>query len=179
MLLCDWSAVKELLGRSAAEMIYSTTLRLPGEFTEQYTVDAHIDLDNYSDKLHVAMSRLWLCPPRDTTQKHIFQYKELETCSYKFLRRIAIAPPLTAPYNGPYKVISRSNINPNERQGGDSHCWPRKICASASLSQITLHIAKRTLNQNIWLQSLLRSLENHGRTEHDPVAVPLLSLSGQ
>ena len=59
-------AVKKLLGRSAAKMIYGTTLSLPGEFTEKYTVDAHTDLDNYSDKLRVAMSRLHLCPPRDT-----------------------------------------------------------------------------------------------------------------
>ena len=56
VLLGARSAVKELLGRSAAEMIYRTTLRLPGEFTQKYTVDAHTDLENYSDKLRVAMS---------------------------------------------------------------------------------------------------------------------------
>ena len=39
-------------------MIYGTTLRLPGEFTKQYTVDANTNLENYSDKLRVAMSRL-------------------------------------------------------------------------------------------------------------------------
>ena len=76
------SAVKERLGRSAAEMIYGTTLRLPGEFTKQYTVD--------------------------TQQNNIFQYKEIATCTHVFLRRIAIAPPLTAPYDGPYKVVARS-----------------------------------------------------------------------
>ena len=54
------------------------------------------------------MSHLRLCPPYDTPQKDIFQYKELETCSHVFLRRIAIAAPLTAPYDGPYKVISKS-----------------------------------------------------------------------
>ena len=32
------SAIKELLGRSAEKMIYGTTLRLPGEFTQKYTV---------------------------------------------------------------------------------------------------------------------------------------------
>ena len=66
VLLDVCSAVKERLGRWAAEMIYGTTLRLPGEFTQQYTVDANTDLENYSDKLRVAMSRLRLCPPRDT-----------------------------------------------------------------------------------------------------------------
>ena len=108
VLLGVRSAVKELLGRSAAEMIYGTTLRLPGEFTQKYTVDAHTNLDNYSDKLRVAMSRLRLCPLRDAHQKNIFQYKEIDTCTHVFLQRIAIAPPLTAPYDGPYKVIMRS-----------------------------------------------------------------------
>ena len=108
VLLGVHSAVKERLGRSAAEMIYGTTLRLPGEFTRQYTVDANSDLENYSDKLRVAMSRLRLCPPRDTHQTNIFQYKGIETCTHVFFGRIAIAPPLTAPYDGPYKVIARS-----------------------------------------------------------------------
>ena len=101
-------AVKELLGRSAAEIVYGTTLRLLGEFSHKYNVDAHTDLDNYSDKLCVAMSRLRLCPPHDLTQNNIFQYKEIDTCSHVFLRWIAIAPSLTAPYDGPYKVIVRS-----------------------------------------------------------------------
>ena len=108
VLLGVRSAVKELLGRSAAEMIYGTAPRLPGEFTQKYTVDAHTNLDNYSDNLRVAMSRLRLCPLRDTHQKNIFQYKEIDTCTHVFLRRIAIASPLTAPYDGPYKVIVRS-----------------------------------------------------------------------
>ena len=54
------------------------------------------------------MSRLRLCPSCNTVQKDMFQYKELNTCSHVYLRQIAIAPPLTAPYDGPYKVISRS-----------------------------------------------------------------------
>ena len=108
VLLGVRSAVKERLGRSAAEMIYGTTLRLLGEFTKQYTVDANTDLENYSDKLRMAMSRLRLCPPRDTEQHNIFQFKEIATCTHIFLRRIAIAPPLTAPYDGPYKVVARS-----------------------------------------------------------------------
>ena len=98
VLLGVRSTVKERLDRSAAEMIYGTTLRLPGEFTKQYTVDANMDLENYSDKLRVAMSRLRLCPPRDTQQTNIFQYKVIAACTHVFLRQIAIAPPPTAPY---------------------------------------------------------------------------------
>ena len=109
VLLGARSAGKELLGRSAAEIVYGTTLRLPDEFSHKYNVDAHTDLNNYSDKLCLAMSCLRLCPPRDSTQNNIFQFKEIDTCSHVFLRRIAIAPPLTAPYDGPYKVIVRSS----------------------------------------------------------------------
>ena len=62
-------AVKETLGRSAAEMTYGMTLRLPGYFTENYTVDANTDLETYSDRLRVAMPCLRLSPPCDTNQK--------------------------------------------------------------------------------------------------------------
>ena len=46
VLLDIRSAVKKLLGRSATEMIYGMTFSLPGEFTEQYSVDTRTDLDN-------------------------------------------------------------------------------------------------------------------------------------
>ena len=101
VLLGIRSAVKETSGRSTAEMTYGMTLHLPGDFTENYTVDAITDLENYSDRLRIAMSRLRLSPPRDTNKKDTFQYKELDTCSHVFLPRIAIAPLLTAPYDGP------------------------------------------------------------------------------
>ena len=108
VLLGIRSAVKETLGKSAAEMTYGMTLRLPGDSKENYTVDASTDLENYSDRLRVAMSRLRLSPPRDTNQKDTFQYKELDTCSHVFLQRIAIEPPLTPLYDGPYKIVARS-----------------------------------------------------------------------
>ena len=66
-------------------MAYGMTLRLPGDFTENYTVDTDTDLENYSDKLRVAMSRVRLSPPPETNQKDTFQYKELDTCSHVFL----------------------------------------------------------------------------------------------
>ena len=56
----------------------------------------------------MAMLCLRLCPPRDTQQHNLFQFKDIATCTHVFLSRIAIAPPLTAPYDGPYKVVTRS-----------------------------------------------------------------------
>ena len=92
VLLGVRSAVKKLLGMSAAKMIYGTTLGPPGEFTQKYTVDAHTNLDNYSDKLREAMSRLRLCPPRDTHQKN------MHTCIFATNRnRAASDRPLRQP----------------------------------------------------------------------------------
>ena len=93
VLLGVRSAVKELLGRPAAEMIYGRTLRLPGEFTRKYTVDTHTNLDSYSDKLRVAMSLLRLCPPRDTHQNFFSNIRKLTHahmyfCEESQLRRI-------------------------------------------------------------------------------------------
>ena len=129
-------------------MIYGTTLRLPGEFTKQYTVDANTDLENYSDKLRVAMSRLRLCPPRDTQQHNIFQFKEITTCTHVFLRRIAIAPPLTAPYDGPYKVVARSGRVMKILVKGkvETVSLDRVKPASASLRQVRQYSVKRQTN---------------------------------
>ena len=112
VLLGVRSAVKERLGRSAAEIIYGTTLRLPGEFTKQYTVYANTDLENYSDKLHMAMSRLRLCPPRDTQQHNIFQYKEIATCTHVFLRQIAIGRVMKILVKGKVETVSLDRVKP-------------------------------------------------------------------
>ena len=48
------SAVKELLGRSAAEIVYRTTLRLPGKFSHKYNIDAHTDI-----QITILISSAW------------------------------------------------------------------------------------------------------------------------
>ena len=66
VLLGIQSAIKETLDISVAQMTYGMTLHLTGDFTENYTVDTNTDLENYSDRLCVAMScdsRLRLSPP--------------------------------------------------------------------------------------------------------------------
>ena len=96
------------------------------------------------------MSRLRLCPPRDTQQHNIFQFKEIATCTHVFLRRITIAPPLTAPYDGPYKVVARSGrvmkilvkgkVETVSLDALNPHIW------SASLRQVRQYSVKRQAN---------------------------------
>ena len=117
VLLGICSAVKELLGRSAAEMIYGTTLRLPGEFTQKYTVDAHTNLANYSDKL--------LAPSSTHTQRSNRTSGKLTTTQSKATKHgtnLATAPQQKAirvklpnkfkPYVAPHSqtpAVSRAN----------------------------------------------------------------------
>ena len=89
------------------------------------------------------MSRLRLCPPRDTQQHNIFQFKEIATCTHVFLRRIAIAPPLTAPYDGPYKVVARSGRVMKILVKGKA-LNPHIL--SASLRQVRQYSVKRQTN---------------------------------
>ena len=106
VLLGVRSAVKELLGRSAAEMIYGTTLaRLIHRTVHRRRTYRLRQLFRQATGSHVASP---IVPTAQHTTKDNFQYKELETFSHVFLRRIAIASSLTATYDGPYKVISKS-----------------------------------------------------------------------
>ena len=91
---------------------------LPGEFTKQNTVDANTDLENYSDKLRVAMSRLRLCPPRDTQQHFPIQGNSyMHTCILAPNRNCA-APdrPLRRTIQG-RREEWQSHENSSERQG--------------------------------------------------------------
>ena len=83
VLLGIRSAIKKLLGRSAVEMVYSMTLarRIYRKLDSRQTY---------------RLSRLL----RQVTGSHVVSL---------FLWRISISPPLTAPYDGPYKVVSKSD----------------------------------------------------------------------
>ena len=82
------------------------------------TSSTHIQtIDNYSDKLRVAMSRLRLCPPRDSPQNNIFQYKETDTCSHVFFAKnrncTASNRPLRRPIQG-HRKERHSHENPDK-----------------------------------------------------------------
>ncbi|TNN12987.1 hypothetical protein EWB00_003269, partial [Schistosoma japonicum] len=47
--------VKEDVGCCVAELVYGTTLRLPGEFVETASTSANLDLNSYVNRLTNAM----------------------------------------------------------------------------------------------------------------------------
>ena len=106
VLLGICSTLKEDLHCTAAELVYGTTLRLPGEFFNSESQPSTADPASYVHRLRTAMQQL-RAPPVRPSQRQTHIPDSLRTCTHVFVRHDAIRKPLQQPYDGPYKVISR------------------------------------------------------------------------
>ncbi|CAK9809177.1 Gag-Pol polyprotein [Anthophora quadrimaculata] len=95
------SSFKEDLGTTAAEMLYGTPLRLPGEFF----TDTQPRDDFHIDKFRSHMQQIRPKPTIHYAKKSHFVFKNLFNCSHVFVRVDAVKRPLELPYEGPYKVL--------------------------------------------------------------------------
>ena len=93
---------------TSAELVYGTTLRLPGEFLT-CTPSAQPDIPSYLEEMRKFFTSLRPVPPRQQTQRQIFTSEDLDTCTHVFLRRDTVRAPLIPPYDGPFEVISRTD----------------------------------------------------------------------
>ena len=106
ILLGIRAALKEDLGCTTAEMVYGSTLRLPGEFFIPAT-DHHSDPADFVSRLRDVMTDL-RAPPVRPQQRATYISKALHSCSHVFVRRDAVKKPLQPPYDGPYKVLQKT-----------------------------------------------------------------------
>ena len=96
VLLGIWTALKEDISSMAVEMVYGTTLRLPGEF---FTASSKPSLTNPSDyvsQLKAHMQQIRPSPPRPT-QKNSRVNQALSTATHVFIRHDAVRKPLQPP----------------------------------------------------------------------------------
>lgn len=107
VLLGVRTAFKEDLNCSAAELVYGQTLRVPGDFFVASNQNQPLDLTSYVDKLRSYMQNLIPTDTRSHCQNNIYIPKDLLDCDYVFVRVDKVRPTLTAPYDGPYKVLKR------------------------------------------------------------------------
>lgn len=106
VLLSHRSVIKDDIGASPAELLYGTTLRLPGEFFNEKP--CRDNQNEFVGKLRNIMQHL--NPSKATnhdTKRPIFIQKDLANCKFVFVRVDAVKPPLTMPYDGPYLVLER------------------------------------------------------------------------
>ena len=103
---------------TAAELVYGTTLRLPGDFFLPSTDSAPIDPVNYVSQLRDSMQCVQ-APPTRPAHRHSYVSDALATVTHVFVRHDAVRKPLQQPYDGPYEVVKRNDkyftININGR----------------------------------------------------------------
>ena len=79
-----------------------------------------VDTTNYVQSLKSAMLNLQPTPPRPVNNPSFHVDPALYSQSHVFIRQDSVRKPLQQPYNGPYKVISRTKehftIDVNGRQ---------------------------------------------------------------
>ena len=107
ILLGIRSSFKTDLQCCTAELVYGTTLRLPGEFFSPTLAVELADPADYVSQLKLLMSKLKPTPVRKQTARDTHAPDELSTCTHVFIRQDRVLTPLQQPYNGPYKVVQR------------------------------------------------------------------------
>jgi len=109
ILLGIRTSLKTDLHCTTAELVYGTTLRLPGQFFNTSTDITTTDPSDYVSKLKAIMYRLKSIPPRQSLCKNSAVSSALSNCTHVFICHDAVKKPLQPPYNGPFQVISRTD----------------------------------------------------------------------
>ncbi|KAH9595150.1 hypothetical protein MS3_00009882 [Schistosoma haematobium] len=106
VLLGIRNAVKADIGYTAAQLVYGTTLRLPGGFVDPSSSSMNMDLTSYTNRLTNAMHSV---KPVSTGPQStdIFVQPDLWYSTHVFVRRDSHRRPFEPAYEGPIKVLQR------------------------------------------------------------------------
>ena len=111
-LLAIRTTMKPDVGSSPAELVYGEGLAVPGELLPD-VISEEDDLTQQRKRLlgnlRLEVERLQPKPTSSHRQPQIHLPDELENATHVFVRRGGLVhPPLTSPYEGPFKVESRT-----------------------------------------------------------------------
>ncbi|GBM81124.1 Retrovirus-related Pol polyprotein from transposon 17.6 [Araneus ventricosus] len=105
ILLGIRTALKEDIGFSAAELVYGTNLRLPGEFFSSISGPKI-----HQEFLTTLRGHFREVRPKETSDhsgRLFFVHKNLSDASHVFVRQNMVKRTLQLPYDGPFKVLAR------------------------------------------------------------------------
>ena len=83
---------------TAAELVYGTTLRLPGEFFNTTSTSAQLEPDSYATQLKTIIQKLQPPAIRKQKQRTTHIHSDLSSCPYVFVRHDGVRKSLQPPY---------------------------------------------------------------------------------
>ncbi len=93
-------------GVTASQLLYGQTIRLPGDLLQPTNVVR--EPNNFVQNLRESIQHaIHTNPDERFNDRKIFIPQTLATASHVFVRHDAASPPLTPPYDGPYRVLKR------------------------------------------------------------------------
>ncbi|GFT94532.1 transposon Tf2-11 polyprotein [Trichonephila clavipes] len=101
------ASLKEDILCTPAELVFGTTIRLPGEMFDSSKPDD--DVLNFVSKLKSHMQSVHPKPPKHHGKRPVFIHPGLLEATHVFLRRDMLRRPLQQPYDGPFKVLQRKD----------------------------------------------------------------------
>ena len=102
------SSYKADLQACTAELVYGTTLCLPGQFFDPSSRDPTKPTSDLVGKLKQTMQNLKPTATRSHTRPTYIS-KKLDSCTHVFVRQDHVQKPLDMPYKGPYRVVRRAD----------------------------------------------------------------------
>lgn len=105
------TVLKEDLGATTSEMVYGTTLKLPGEFFEN-NGSPNVSESYFLQYLreHFRIIRPVLTNHHNSCKK-VFVHKDFRNCTHVFVRTDAVKTGLQQPYTGPFLVKEKFKRN--------------------------------------------------------------------
>lgn len=101
------AAIRSDSGISPAEIMFGTTLRLPGDFYSPEDRNMQ-DISEYVKQVRQIIKSLEPKLESHANSKVFFVHPDLQTCTHVFVRNYSVRPALQAPYDGPFMVICKS-----------------------------------------------------------------------
>jgi len=101
------TSYKEDIKASTAEMVYGSTLKLPGEYFAAEEPTGHPQM--FIEKFREYMKATRAVPTAHHIKRKPFIHKELESSTHVFVRVDRPRRPLEQPYEGPFPIINRIN----------------------------------------------------------------------
>ncbi|XP_043486016.1 uncharacterized protein LOC122513668 [Polistes fuscatus] len=131
------TSFKEDLRATAAELVYGTTLRLPGEyfFSDELANGPQIFLEPLREK----MRPVWSAPAAYHSKDRAFSHKTLHSCTHVFVRVGGSSERLCQPYESRSKcwkgyriAFSASTLMENRRQSDTNQLSSRPLSKRTS-----------------------------------------------